>query len=151
MLPRGFSAEAASASDRSALQSRLPGARTVGTLRLGGCACLLRVARTGEDERHLRRRYAALGLTRERTIAALERHRRGGAPAGAPEAWRAALAGFVAEHARNAGPTLYLLDFSEAGAPSPGDPRAASPLSADVVRHAPDTWLPEGALVEVTG
>ena len=151
MLPPGFSADIAPMTWQAVLRPRLPGAQTVATLRIGGCACALRAARDGEDEHHLRRRYAGLGLSRARIIAALERHRRGGAPAGVPATWRAALAGFVAEHARNAGPTLYYLGFSvEPGEGLPGLPGEAGMLSAAAVRAAAETWLDENRLTEVT-
>ena len=150
MLPSAFTADMASPADQRALRSRLPGAQTVAMLRLGGCACLLRTPHDGEDERHLRRRYAALGLSRDRIIAALDRHRRGTAPAGEPATWRIALASFVAEHARNAGATLFYLGFGEAPAPvAAADTRIQPETTAAEVRASPDTWLVEGTLIRV--
>ena len=55
----------------------------------------------------------------------------------------AALAAFVAEHARNAGPTLYRLTFQ----PDADDGAAESdPLRRTVaeVRARPEQWLEEG-------
>jgi hypothetical protein len=151
MLPPGFSADIAPMTWQAVLRPRLPGAQTVATLRIGGCACVLRAARGGEDEHHLRRRYAGLGLSRDRIIAALERHRRGGAPVGVPATWRAALAGFVAEHARNAGPTLYYLRFAvEGGEDRIGSLGEVETISAGAVRAAADGWLVENRLTEVT-
>ena len=151
MLPPGFSADIAPVSGQTVLRARLPGAQTVALLRIGGCACVLRVARGGDDERHLRRRYAELGLPRDRIIAALEQHRRGPTPAGEPVAWRAALAGFVAEHARNAGPTLYYLGFGlEPGDGLPAAPADGKTMAAAAVRAAADGWLEENRLTEVT-
>jgi hypothetical protein len=151
MLPPGFAADIAPVAGHAVLRARLPGAQTVALLRIGGCACVLRTARGGDDERHLRRRYAELGLSRDRIIAALERHRRGPPPAGEPTAWRAALAGFVAEHARNAGPTLYYLGFGgEPGEPLPDAPGDGRTMSAAAVRAAADGWLEENRLTEVT-
>jgi hypothetical protein len=151
MLPPGFTADAAPAPEQAWGRTRLPGAQSVVRLRVGGCACQFRLPRgeANEDERYLRRRYAELGLSRERIIAALERHRRGAAPAREPATLRAALAGFVAEHARNAGPTLYGLGF---GADVPDAMAAIGRrlmTSAAGVRAAADTWLPEDCLVEV--
>ena len=54
------------------------------------------------------------GQSRAEVIAALESHRQRGAGFGSVHEARAALAGLVAEHARNAGPTLYLLCFGSA-------------------------------------
>jgi hypothetical protein len=150
MLPPGFSAEIAPLAGQ-ALRRGLPGTQTVALLRIGACACPLRIASGGDDERHLRRRYAALGLSRDRIISALERHRRTPPPAGDPATWRLALAGFVAEHARNAGPTLYCLGFEPD--PEKGPPLVSGPpekLAAGSVRSRPDEWLEEGKQLEVT-
>jgi hypothetical protein len=151
MLPPGFSADIAAIAEQTVLRARLTAAQTVARLRLGGCACLLQWARDGEGERRLRRRYAGLGLSRDRIIAALERHRRGEVPVGEPAAWRAALAAFVVEHARNAGPTLYYLGFGEE--PPAGLAGSAGPaqtMTAAAVRAAADSWLEENRLTEVT-
>ena len=95
------------------------------------------------DERHHRERFRQAGGTREALIAALERHRRGAAvpvPAGG---WPRALAGFVAEHARNAGDTLYLLRFSGPARPTPGPaPVVRSVRVAELVER-PEGWLEE--------
>lgn len=113
MLPAGFSADLAARADQAVLRSLHPAARTGVRLLAGACSCDLVLARSRsrEDERELRRRHFAAGMPRDQVIAALESHRRGGGRFDSPEAARAALAGFVAEHARNAGPTLYLLGF----------------------------------------
>jgi hypothetical protein len=149
MLPAGFSADVAPAPEQHALRSTLPHPQTVATLRLGGCACALQLPRTGEDERHLRRRWVALGANRDSIIAALERHRRSAPPTGTPDGWRRALAGFVSEHARNAGPTAFLLGF---GKESPVAEPSAGPrvVPAAVVRSSPHAWLREGTPVLVT-
>jgi hypothetical protein len=82
-------------------------------------------------------------LPRDAVIRALERHRRGpGAPAPAG-GWPRALAAFVAEHARNAGPTLFHLRF-EPGPPSLGEvPRPTTRPLAEV-RARSESWLEEG-------
>ena len=147
MLPPGITADSLPSAELAGLRDLLPSAQTVAQLRVGACSCdLVRPRRPDprEDERHLRMRYKALGLARDRIIRELERHRR--VPAGVQEpegGWRAALAAFVAEHARNAGPTLYRLTFQ----PGP-DYRAAEsdPLRRTVaeVRARPEHWLEEG-------
>ena len=148
MLPAGFAADVAPPEDQRTLRPSLPAAQTVATLRLGACACLLWFSRAGDDERHLRRRFGELGLSRNRIIAALEQHRRGPAPSGKPEAFREALAAFVAEHARNAGPTLYLLTFGERQPVVP-PAGAEQQVTAAGVRGASHSWLPEGVPVLV--
>jgi hypothetical protein len=97
-----------------------------------------------EDERHLRERYRRLGASRPRIIAALERHRRRPGLRYPERDWPVAMADFVAEHARNAGPTLYYLDFSLEAAP----PEPAGPIRRVTVGQAladPKGWLLEGS------
>jgi hypothetical protein len=148
MLPTGLSADLAP-SHRTGLQRLLPAARTVAHLGVGACSCDLFRARQPDpiqDERELRSRYTRSKLTRPEIIRALERHRRGSLPRIAPPGgWPQALAGFVAEHARNAGPTLYLLEFSaKPGGSTPYDPSTiVSRLSPDI-RLQPQRWLVEG-------
>lgn len=149
MLPPGFAADVAPPPEQRAFRPVLRNAQTVATLRIGGCACALQLRGDGEDERHLRRRWAALGLSRERIIAALERHRRDRPPVGDPDTWRQALAGFVGEHARNAGPTAFLLGFGDEP-PQPPDPPGLRAVPAAAVRHSPHGWLAEGSPVVVT-
>ncbi len=145
MLPAGFTADRAAPPEQAALRALHPAARTGMRLLLGACSCDLVLARSGarEEERELRRRYFAAGLTRAEVIAALETHRRGGGPFDSPAAARSALAAFVAEHARNAGPTLYLLRFGR-------EPLDRRPPKGPPVRLRPDelTAGPDGWLVE---
>jgi hypothetical protein len=90
-----------------------------------------------------------MGLDRDTIVAELERHRRRRPPP-PPEGWPRALAGFVAEHARNAGPTVYELRFGRAAdAASPPDLTRAANLPLDRVRSAPDRWLEEGRPITV--
>jgi hypothetical protein len=146
MVPRGMTAHVAEPAEQQQLLELLPEARTVLRLLVGACSCdlvRLRQGESREDERHHRERYRRLGGSRPETIAALERHRRGAGirpPAGG---WPRALADLVAEHARNAGPSLYLLRFF------PESPRAAPvtaprPIALDLVLGGPDRWLTEG-------
>lgn len=132
MLPAGFSADLAGPAEQAALRALHPAARTGVRLLLGACSCDLVLARSGsrEEERELRRRYFAAGLSRTDVIAALESHRRGGGAFDSPAAAQAALAAFVAEHARNAGPTLYFLRFGR-------DPLDRRPPAGPPVRLRP--------------
>jgi hypothetical protein len=114
MLPAGLTADLAP-SHRAALHLIHPSSRTVAQLLIGACSCDLVRARQAnpiDDERELRARYHRLRVPRADIIRALERHRRGPIPRPTTiPGWPQALVHFVAEHARNAGPTLYLLEF----------------------------------------
>ncbi|HWO62847.1 MAG TPA: hypothetical protein VNO31_22730, partial [Umezawaea sp.] len=103
MLPPGLAASAGTPAEVAWLRGVLPAAQTVAHLGVGACACDLvrpRDPNPREDERHLRERYFRMGLDRDTIVAELERHRRRRPPP-PPEGWPRALAGFVAEHARN--------------------------------------------------
>jgi hypothetical protein len=150
MLPPGITADVLPAADLTWLRTRLPAAQTAAHLRVGACSCDLvrsRLPDPREDERELRRRYARLGLSRERIIRELERHRRDGGPFEPQSGWSAALAEFVAEHARNAGPTLYHLVFYP-GASVSGDAPVRTRTVAEV-RADPKGWLEEGPPIMV--
>ena len=145
MLPPGIVAHLADRADQHRLTQLHPSARTVVQLLVGACSCDLVRARhpdPREDERQHRARSRLAGGPRASLIAGLDRHRRGTRLAPPPEGWPRALAAFVAEHARNAGETLYLLRFA---LPAAADP-AVSPTrrlrAADVVAH-PKEWLVE--------
>ena len=147
MLPDGITADALSSSELAAFQPFLRSAQTAAHLRVGACSCDLvrpRLPDAREDERHLRARYKALGLSRERIIRELEQHRRRhpgiAEPAGG---WRAALAAFVAEHARNAGPTLFRLRFLPSPHERAGSGASAQRTVSEVLAH-PEHWLEEG-------
>jgi hypothetical protein len=154
MLPAGISADLAPSVERAAMLRQRPSAKTVARLLVGACSCDLvrpRLHNTIEDEREHRARYQRGKLSRTAIIRELERHRRGPVPRpGHPLGWPAALAGFVAEHARNAGPTLYQLDFVPGDARAPDSSRL-EPIrrSAQQVVAAPREWLPEGQPVLV--
>lgn len=148
MLPGGLAAHPVAAAQAAAARALLPGAQTVAELLAGSCSCDLvrpRDPDSREDERHLRTRFGRQGLRREEIIRRLEHHRRRPSPAAA-SAGPAELADFVAEHARNAGATLYALRFG--AEPAPLAPPAATCLVAQVVRQ-PDAWLEEGRPVLV--
>jgi hypothetical protein len=154
MLPAGLTADPASSAHRAAIQRIHPPTRTVAQLLVGACSCDLVRARLDnpiDDERELRARYQGRKLSRSEIIRELERHRRGPLPRPRPpEGWSEALAGFVVEHARNAGSTLYLLDFGPDPARSSGK-HPAAPLhrSVDEVRRGSAPWLVEGRPVLV--
>jgi hypothetical protein len=77
-------------------------------------------------------------------IQALERHRRSPAPSRPAEAWAEALSKFVAEHARNAGTSLYHLQFSPEAASLSNLAEARRNTVAQVAAD-PRGWLLEGA------
>ena len=147
MLPRGVVADLASPKDFRALKSLYPDAQTAARVLIGRCSCDLvrpRQADVREDESHLRERYRRSGVNRGVVIPALERHRRATglrAPAGG---WAEAFAKFVAEHARNAGPTLYHLQFSSQDDPL-GALGALRNLTVGQVLTMPEGWLMEGS------
>jgi hypothetical protein len=152
MLPAGLTADLAPSFHRTALQALHPPAKTVAQLLIGSCSCDLvrdRLSDPIADERELRSRYRKHELSRNETIKELERHRRGrtSRPRSSSE-WAEALSGFVVEHARNAGPTLYLLDFgygsNRAGTISDPIPCPAREIGRTAL------WLQEGRPVIVS-
>jgi hypothetical protein len=146
MLPHRAVADLGSFPEQQTLKTILPGAQTVARLLIGRCSCdfiRLRLPDEREDERHLRERYRRLEVPRAAVIEAVERHRRGAAVQPPSGGWPEALAKFVAEHARNAGPTLYHLNFSPQVSPgAPGNPRS---VSVNEVLSSPAEWLREGS------
>ncbi|TFG46438.1 MAG: hypothetical protein E4H41_02265 [Gemmatimonadales bacterium] len=148
MLPAGLTADLLPPAEQGELRALHPDAQTIARVLLGGCSCGLVTERktpASEDEARLRVRYRELGYSRDQVVRALSVHRRAlelrAQPAGH---WPKAFAGFVAEHARNAGPTLYYLQFGHDGLQhvAGGAPRPI--LTADV-RAFPGVWLPEDA------
>ncbi len=152
MLPAGLTARAGTPGEVAWFRGLLPTAQTTAQLLVGACSCDLVRPRDPVprvDERHLRERYFKLGLGRQEVVRELERHRRGGGRPPA-EGWPRALAAFVAEHARNAGPTVFELRFGpakEAGRPPDLGAPEEVPLAG--VLAAPDRWLVEGRPVVV--
>jgi hypothetical protein len=148
MLEPGMRADAIGPDAQGPYRALLRGAQTAVILRAGWCACGLLPSRFGEgrtDEVHLRERYRRLGVRREVAIQALERHRRSAAgERPAP----GALARFVAEHARNAGPSAWLLGFS-AHDDAPMVVAETRVLRAADAQAAGDAWLAEGVVVRV--
>jgi hypothetical protein len=152
MLPAGITADLLPPAEQQALRSLHPPARTGVQLLMGRCSCDLLISRDGgsrESERHLRHRLFAAGLDRRQVIAGLETHRQSAGPRlMSPETWQAALVEFVAEHARNAGATAYLLRFGKDSLSVRG-PTAAATLTTADVRARPATWLTEDRLTTV--
>jgi hypothetical protein len=152
MLPVGLSADLLPPTEQPVLRPFLPDVQTVARVLHGGCSCDLVTQRhpvAREDEASLRVRYRALGYSRERIIHALDLHRRAlGRRVQPPGHWPRAIAGFVAEHARNAGPTLYYLHFSHDGLLGVAGGTVRQVRTAEV-RAAPGAWLPEDVPVVV--
>jgi hypothetical protein len=153
MLPPGLSAELAPG-HRAALHQLHPTARTVAQLLVGACSCDLvrrRQANPIDDERELRARYHRAKVPRAEIINALERHRRGPLPRPmAPTGWPEALVAFVAEHARNAGATLYLLEFTAHPQRTTSAVKHDPVIrSLEEVRSHPEGWLIEGTPIIV--
>lgn len=153
MLPDGITADLLPPAEQQALRNLHPPARTCALLLIGRCSCDLLISRNGEardSERHLRTRFAAAEYDRSRVIAGLQAHREAAGPRHSPpDAWQGALAGFVAEHARNAGPTVYLLRFGKDSLNTRG-PTSSATLTAREVRTQPGAWLVEDRLTTVT-
>jgi hypothetical protein len=148
MLPAGLGADSLTRSEAAPLLTLdhdvVHAARAVRLLR-GACACDLVLERDAarSDERRLRERYFALGRPRDEVIRLLERHRQGAAARPRPRRhWTEALAGFVAEHARNAGPSIFLLHFGPA-LPAPRPDASVATVTVPAVLAHPETWLVE--------
>jgi hypothetical protein len=146
MLPAGLTADGLGPDELPALRRYHPDAQTAARLLHGGCSCSLVIERDPDgqgDEAHLRARARRLGFPRTAVLQMVERHRRARSLRHKPlGAWQQALAAFVAEHARNAGPTLYLRHFAAdplAGELPPPESSVTLPLSQ--VQHAPGEWL----------
>ena len=145
MLPTRLRADLANSQTSQILKSIDPTAQSVVRILAGQCSCDLirpRLAGQREDERHLRERYRRLKVPRPVTIEALERHRRGLVLPSTAESLQHAVAAFVAEHARNAGTSLYFLHFSAEEEPLSqlGTPRRTT---VPQVVATPDNWLTE--------
>lgn len=154
MVAPGLTVELLEVAEARMLLRHHPDAQTAARLVHGACSCDLvrhRQPTSREDEAHLRTRYRQLGLSRDAMIRALETHRRALERRQRPPGyWPGAVADFVVEHARNAGPTLYYLGFSHDGRldlPTPPPPLLTVPVEA--VRHDPLGWLPETRLTMV--
>jgi hypothetical protein len=152
MVPEGVTVDLATPGEQQDLRARHRGLQTVARLLIGRCSCDFirpRDADSQADERHLRERYRRLGTDRALTISGLERHRAGAKIPAPEQGWSRALADFVREHARNAGPSVYQLAFL-----APGSALSTHPSlrRVPVDRVTPDLerWLVEDAPVLVS-
>ncbi|HKV75990.1 MAG TPA: hypothetical protein VJN95_15835 [Gemmatimonadales bacterium] len=153
MLAAGLAAHTEDSETQRLFRSRWPRFQTVVSITHGACSCDLVLPRhpvSREDEARLRTRYRAMGLARGHILAALERHRRAAGEVPQPAGyWARMLAEFVAEHARNAGPSIYLLHFSPTARLAALPHSEPITLTAGEVRSNPSGWLPEGQMVEI--
>jgi hypothetical protein len=154
MLPAGLTAHQVGAAEAGEFRRRLPSAQTVATLLAGACSCDLvhpRDPNPREDERLLRARYFQLRLSRDEIIRELERHRRRAATAAISDLGPLDVVAFAAEHARNAGPTLYSLRFGPGSRSPPLGEAETVTVTRTVadMRSNPDRWLPEGPVVRL--
>ena len=154
MLPPALRADALAPAQLPLLRAHLPGSQSAFRILHGACSCDLYLTRdpvAHTDETAVRARCQALSLGRDQIIAMLDRHRRARGLKPEPAAhWQRAVADFVAEHARNAGPTLYYRHFSPDELSARPPHGAVTTVSADVVQRDPGGWLPEDRLVVVT-
>jgi hypothetical protein len=154
MLLAGLRADTLSTAEQRPLKEHHLDAYVVVRLLHGACSCDLVKERNPDqraDEADHRVRYRKMGCPRDQVIPALELHRRAlEERPRPPEHWTKGFADFVAEHARNAGPTLYYRQFSpEPVSPAPLPDGPPITITAAEVRANPGGWLPEGTLVLV--
>ena len=146
MLPAGLAADLPPPADARRIATLLPGAQTTAQLLVGACSCdffLERDPRHRREESEIRRRHRRLGSDRHAILECLARHRAGVHPARPLDQWQAALAVFVAEHARNARSALFYREFADGGLAGRGlDTEPARVPLADVAGK-PGRWLPE--------
>ena len=152
MLPAGVAAHAAPYGEQTLLREHLPGAQTVVELRRGACGCDFVIQRDPvdrTDETHLRERGMRAGIPRAQLAAMIENHRLPERRVQPLAHWQEALAQFVAEHARNAGPSLYHRTFT--AGPRQRTAPDAEPVTVKVsrVREAPGAWLGDDRLTLV--
>lgn len=155
MLAPGLTAHPLPRAEQLLLYRYQPGARAAVRLLHGACSCDLVRERgaSRDDDTELRRRYFQRGLPRDRVIRAVESHREAlRLPPAAPGHWPRAARAFVAEHARNAGPALYYLHFSDSAlSTEPPDPDTALTLPTGALGEVPTgPWLPEDRLVVIS-
>jgi hypothetical protein len=154
MLPVGLRADTLSTAEQRPFKQRHLDAYVVVRLLRGACSCDLVAERDPDrraDEADHRLRYRKMRCPRDLVIKALELHRRALEERPRPRGhWTKGFADFVAEHARNAGPTLYFRQFSPEPASHPALPDGPpTVLTAAHVRANPEDWLPEDTLVLV--
>jgi len=152
MVPEGITVDLADPTEQGTLKALHRGIQTVAKLLIGRCSCDFvrqRSSTRQEDERHIRERYRRAGVSRAEVIAGLERHRAGESILPPPEGWPRALVDFVLEHARNAGPTVYLLTFRSPSSGLQFRPPVRR-LHADQITPDLNQWLLEGSPVLIS-
>lgn len=152
MMPEGITVDLADPAEQRALKPLHRGIQTVAKLLIGRCSCDFvrpRGSTRQEDERHLRERYRRAGIPRAGVIAGMERHRAGESILPPPEGWPRALVDLVLEHARNAGPTVYLLTFVPPSSSLQFHPPVRRLQAAQITPNL-DQWLLEGSPVVIS-
>ncbi len=151
MTPHGITVDLLPPADGHRLRELMPESQTCARFLSGKCSCDLFLRRdpvTHREDSELRQRWRKLGMNRQAILAATDRHRvtdrhrRAPLVRHSPDAWRTVMAAFVAEHLRNAGPTLFLHQFSGDGHVHPASEAVEVELSK--VRRSPAGWLAEG-------
>jgi hypothetical protein len=152
MLPVGLTAHLVGTAEAAEYRRLMASGQTVARLLVGGCSCDLvhpRDPNPREDERLLRERYSRLRLSRDEIIQELERHRRRAASPRVTDLGPRDVVAFAAEHARNAGPTLYHLRFGPAAKHSPLREAEVVTRTVAEMRSNADGWLPEGPVIRL--
>lgn len=152
MLPAGVVAHAAPYGEQMLLREHLPGAQTVIELRRGNCSCDFFIQRdpaARTDETHIRERGLRAGILRGQLAALIENHRLPDKRVQPLAHWQAALAGFVVEHARNAGPSIYHRAFAAGPRQRPATDLEPARVTVSRVRQAPADWLGDDRLTLV--
>lgn len=151
MLPADLGADARDQRELAQFQAHLPDVQTVVALLHGACSCDLvtvRAATAEEDDAELRRSYRERKATRTALLRALQRHERGRRlrrhPAGH---WTEALHRFIAEHARNAGPSLVHLAWTADFDAAPRLPARMGTVS--LAHHHRRGWLIPDRLIRI--
>ena len=152
MLPAGVVAHAAPGGEQALMREHLPQAQTVVELRRGTCGCDFVIQRDPAgrtDETHLRERGIRSGIPRAQLATMLAAHRQPEKRVQPLARWQEALAGFVAEHARNAGPSLYHRTFTAGSRRRAAAEPELVRVPVSRVREAPAEWLSDDRLTLV--
>lgn len=152
MLPAGVTAHVAGTREQRLLRDHLPGAQMVLEIQRGNCACDFVIQRdpaNRTDETWLRGRGIRAGVPRDRLNQIIQNHRLPERRVQPLAHWQRALADFVAEHARNAGPSLYHRGFTASGQRAHDPDAEPVRVSVSQVRSAPGEWLADDRLTLV--
>ena len=152
MLPAGLTAHLVGTAEAAEFRRRLPSAQTVATLVVGACSCDLvhpGIRIPGRMSGSCGRATPGSSCPATRSsgswsdIVAGRRRRR------SPISDRGDVVAFAAEHARNAGPTLYNLRFGPGAKRPPLGETENVTRTVTEMRSNPDGWLPEGPVVRL--